>query len=301
MKKLFGLLTICIILLLAVSACGEGNNEENASESNTNNGEENASGDNSNDDGENDENETITIGAQSVPHAEILEEAEPLLEEEDITLEIEEYEDYVLPNDDLESEELDANFFQHIPHLEETKEDTGYDLDYIGKIHIEPMGIYSQDIKSVDDIEEGTEVLLSNSESDHGRVLSLFEEKGLITLAGDVDSTNAKIDDIEENPKNLEFSAEYEPAILPELYESESDILAAINTNYAIDADLDPDDDALLLEPNDSPYANVIAVRSEDKDDEALKTLVDVLHSDDIQDFIEEEYEGAIVPVDEDE
>src|SRR5699024_6228839 len=122
------------------------------------------------------ENVNLTIGAQSIPHAEILEEAKPLLEEKNITIEIEEYQDFVLPNDDLSSGELDANYFQHIPYLEETVEDTGYDLDYIGKIHIEPMGVYSRDITNVDEIEDGTEVILSNSVSDHGRVLSLFEE-----------------------------------------------------------------------------------------------------------------------------
>src|SRR5699024_129479 len=167
----------------------------------------------------------------------------------------------------------------------------------IGKIHIEPMGVYSKDINSVDEIENETEVILSNSVSDHGRVLSLFEDAGLITLASDVDSTTARLDDIEDNPKDLEFSADYEAAFLPELYESESNVLVAINTNYAIEAGLDPGNDALLLEPEDSPYANVIAVRSVDKDNEALGKLVDVLQSGEIQDFIKEEYEGAVVPV----
>ncbi|HLQ72140.1 MAG TPA: MetQ/NlpA family ABC transporter substrate-binding protein [Bacillota bacterium] len=278
MKKIFGVLTICFVLLLA--ACGDDN--ENTSQV----GSENDEG-----------NVTLTVGAQSVPHAEILEEAKPLLEEKNITLEIEEYQDFVLPNDDLADGRLDANYFQHIPYLEQTVEDTGYDLDYIGKIHIEPMGIYSQDYESIDDIPDGTEVILSNSVADHGRVLSLFEEAGLITLEDGIDVDDMTLDDIVENPKNLTFSPDYEPAILPELYESESDILAAINTNYAIDAGLDPGNDALFIEPDDSPYANVIAVRSEDKDNESLKTLVEVLQSDDIQDFIEDKYEGAIVPV----
>src|SRR5699024_10355195 len=132
---------------------------------------------------------------------------------------------------------------------------------------------------------------------DHGRILSLFEEAGLITLEDGINVDDVTLDDIVENPKDLTFSPDYEPAILPELYESESDILAAINTNYAIDAGLKPEEDALFVEPDDSPYANVIAVQSEDKDNEALQTLVDVLHSDDIQDFIEKEYDGAIVPV----
>src|SRR5690606_15305252 len=125
-----------------------------------------------------DEN-TITVGASSVPHAEILEEAAPLLEEEGITLVVEPYEDYVLPNDDSASGELDANYFQHIPYLEQTIADTGYDLDYIDGIHVEPIGVYSKGVTSLEDIPEGTEVLLSNSVPDHGRILGLFEEVGL--------------------------------------------------------------------------------------------------------------------------
>ena len=245
---------------------------------------------------EHDENE-IVIGAQSVPHAEILEEAQPILEEKGITLEIEPYEDYVLPNDDLADGTLDANFFQHIPFLEQTIEDTGYDLDYIDGIHIEPMGVYSKTIDSIDDIEKGTEVLLSNSVPDHGRILALFEKEGLITLDENVDDEEATIDDIIENPKELDFIPDYDPAFLPELYESEEDTLVVINTNYAINAGLNPLDDALFIEGDDSPYVNVIAVKAEDKDNEAVNTLVDVLHSKEIQDFIIEKYEGAVVPV----
>src|SRR5699024_1489775 len=209
MKKILGLLTICLILLLA--ACGDGDNED---------GEDTSKESSGNDGG----NVTLTVGAQSVPHAEILEEAKPLLEDKNITLEIEEYQDFVLPNDDLADGRLDANYFQHIPYLEQTIEDTGYDLDYIGKIHIEPMGIYSQYYNSIDEIPDGTEVILSNSVADHGRILSLFEEAGLITLEDGINVDDVTLDDIVENPKDLTFSPDYEPAILPELYESESDI-----------------------------------------------------------------------------
>lgn len=268
-KKLILLLTLVTVLVL--SACG----------GNSSNGDEN----------------TIKIGAQSVPHAEILEEAAPILEEEGITLEIEPYEDFVLPNDDLADGALDANFFQHIPYLEQTVEDTGYDLDYIDGIHIEPMGVYSKDFDDIDSIPNGTEVLLSNSVADHGRVLALFEEEGLITLKDGVDPEEATIDDIAENPKELKFSPDSDAAFLPEIYEKEDNVLVAINTNYAINAGLTPLDDALFMEGEESPYVNVIAVQSEDKDDEALNKLVDVLHSDEIQDFMIDNYDGAIVPV----
>ena len=270
MKKIVGILSILFVLSLA--ACG---------------------GDKSSD---KDSNE-IKVGAQSVPHAEILEEAKPLLEEKGITLEIEEYQDYILPNDDLDNGTLDANYFQHIPYLEQTKEDTGYELDYIDGIHIEPMGVYSKTFDSIDNIPDGTEVIFSNSVSDHGRVLSLLEKGNLIKLDEDVEKSKATLDDILENPKNLKFSPDYDPAILPELYDKEDDTLLAINTNYAIDAGLNPLNDSLIIEGDESPYVNIIAVRSADKENEALNTLVDVLHSDDIQQFIEEKYNGAVIPV----
>src|SRR5699024_3429072 len=153
-------LALFLVSVLALSACGKGDAKDDS---------------------------TIKVGASSTPHAEILEEAKPLLEEEGIELEIEEYEDYVLPNDDLASGEIDGNYFQHIPFLEQTIEDTGYELTDIGGVHIEPMGVYSKSIENVDAIPDGTEVVLSNSVAEHGRILKLFEDEGLITLNEDVD------------------------------------------------------------------------------------------------------------------
>ncbi len=275
MKKLLLLLTIAFVGLLA--ACGTS--------------DEGSSGDESSD-----ETTEISVGASSVPHAEVLEEAKPLLEEQGITLNIEEYQDYILPNDDLADERIDANYFQHIPFLEQTIADTGYEIESIGGIHVEPMGVYSQNITSVEEITEGTEVILSNSVAEHGRILSLFEKEGLIKLDESVEKSAATIDDIAENPKNLQFSAETEPGFLPEYYHSEEDALVVINTNYAIDTGLNPSEDALFVEGEESDYVNVIAVRSEDKDNEALNALVEVLQSEEIQNFITENYDGAVVP-----
>lgn len=270
MKKFLAIAAFALVLLLA--ACG-GNDSDNGSET------------------------EITVGASSTPHAEILEEAQPLLEEQGVTLHIEEYQDYVLPNDDLDNGTLDANYFQHIPYLNQTVEDTGYEIESLGAIHVEPMGVYSKGIASVDDIKDGTEVILSNSVSDHGRILTLFEWEGLITLDDSVKKSAATIDDIVENPKNLVFSPDYDPALLPELYNAEEDTLAVINTNYAIGAGLNPLEDALFVEDEESEYLNVIAVRSEDADNEALKKLVEVLKSEEIQNFMMDNYEGAVLPV----
>lgn len=282
MKKFLAF--VSIVLVLFVAACGTSDSDQKDKEETS---------------GNNDDKEStveLKVGASSTPHAEILEEAKPLLEEEGITLIIEEYTDFIFPNDDLASGEIDANYFQHEPYLIQMVEDTGYELENIGDIHIEPMGIYSKTITDIDDIEDGTEVILSNSVSDHGRVLALLEAGDLITLDESVDKATAEVDDIVENPKNLKFSPDYEPAFLPELYDSETGVLLAINTNYAIGADLNPVEDALIIEGSESSYANIIAARSEDKDSDALKTLVDVLKSEEIQDFITEKYDGAVIP-----
>lgn len=275
MKKYLLVLTIALSLLLA--ACGGDDKPK--------------------EEGKKDEATEIVVGASSEPHAEILEEVAPILKDKGITLKIEHYQDYVLPNDDVSNKTLDANYFQHLPYLEQTIKDTGYDLANLGGIHIEPMGVYSKDIAKLEDVKDGTEVILSNSVSDHGRVLALFESQGLIKLNEDVEKSEATLDDIVENKKDLKFSPDYEPALLPEFYHSEKNVLVAINTNYAIGADLNPLEDALFIEGDDSPYVNIIAVRSEDSDNEALKTLVEVLHSKEIQDFILDKYQGAVVPV----
>ena len=286
MRKLLGLLALLFVLLLA--ACGDGGDEEESA-----NGADEA--DNTQDEAT--EPVELVIGASSTPHAEILEKAKPLLEEKGINITIERYQDYVLPNDDLAEGRLDANYFQHIPFFHETVNNTGYDLAIVDGIHINPMGVYSKNIKSIDDIQDGQEVIISRSIPDHGRILSLFEAQGLIKLDENVTKSEATIEDIVENPKNLHFDPAVDPLMLPEMYESEEDALVAINTNYAIDAGLNPLEDALFIEDENSEYVNIIAVRAEDKDNPAFQTLVEVLQSEEIQNFILEEYEGAIVPV----
>src|SRR5699024_4906761 len=188
MKKIITLL-LTIALVAVLAACG-GNNDNNSNGNNSNNGNNNTA---NNNDGELTQ---VVIGASSVPHAEILEEAQPILEEKGIELVIEQYEDYVLPNDDLANGTLDANYFQHIPYLEQTNDDTGYDLTHIGGIHIEPMGAFSQNYDSLEDIPDGAEVVLSNSVAEHGRVLGLLQSAGLITLDEDVEVKAATLDDI---------------------------------------------------------------------------------------------------------
>lgn len=239
----------------------------------------------------------LVVGASNVPHAEILEEAKPLLEEKGIELEIVTFQDYVLPNQALNEKELDANYFQHIPYLDSQMAENGYDFVNAGGIHIEPIGVYSQKYKSLDELPDGAHIIVSSSVADHGRILTMLEKQGLITLKEGIEKTAATVEDIIENPKNLNFDAEYEAALLPQIYNNGEGDAVLINSNYAIDAGLNPIEDSIAIEESDSPYVNVIAVRAGDESSEKIKALVDVLRSEEIQNFILEKYEGAVVPV----
>jgi len=274
-KKITGLLGAGV-LALSLAACGNGENEAGGKG-----------------------NKELVVGASNVPHAVILEEAKPLLKKEGIDLKIVKFQDYVLPNKALESKELDANYFQHIPYLESQMKENGYKFENAGGIHIEPIGVYSQKYKSLDDLPKGGTIIMSSSVADHGRMLSLLQQEGLIKIAEGVDPTTATIKDIAENPKNLKFKADVEAGLLPKVYQNKEGDAVLINTNYAIDAGLNPMKDAIALEGKESPYVNIIAVREGDKDKKEIKALVKVLHSKEIQDFIIEKYEGAVVPVSE--
>ncbi|KIY23280.1 MULTISPECIES: MetQ/NlpA family ABC transporter substrate-binding protein [Mesobacillus] len=239
----------------------------------------------------------IVVGASNVPHAEILEKAKPLLEKQGYQMEIKTFNDYVVPNQALDSGELDANYFQHIPYLESQMADNGYKFEIAGGIHIEPIGVYSKDYKSLEELPKGALIIMSSSVADHGRILTMLEKEGLITLNDGVEKVKATIDDIKDNPKELKFGTEYEPALLPQIFNNGEGDAVLINSNFAIDAGLNPLKDSIAIEESDSPYVNVVAVREGDADKPAIKALVEVLHSKEIQDFILEKYEGAVVPV----
>ena len=234
----------------------------------------------------------IKVGATPVPHAEILEFVKPLLAQEGITLEIVEFTDYVQPNLRLADGSLDANFFQHIPYLENFCKDHRLDLTYIAKVHIEPMGAYSDKLKKGDEIKQGAHIAIPNDTVNGGRALLLLEAQGLIELDPAAGIT-ATVLDIVSNPLKLRFSeleAPQLPRILPDVD------LAIINTNFALEAGLDPLTDALFIEGSDSPYVNVLAVRSSDVNREDLAKLAEALLSDKVKEFILSEYGGSVVP-----
>ena len=245
------------------------------------------------------ETTTLKVGATAVPHAEVLEQAKPMLAEKGIKLEITTFQDYVLPNTSVEEGELDANYYQHIPYLEGFNEEHGTNLVNAGGIHIEPIGVYSKNYQSLEELPDGATIIMSNSVADHGRMLSLLQTEGLIKLSADVSASDATVEDIIENPKNLQFKTDIDPGLLVTVYEQNEGDAVLINTTYALDGGLNPMTDSIAMEGSESPYVNIIAVKSGNENNEAIQTLVDVLHSEEIQNFIIETYKGAVVPVSE--
>jgi len=232
----------------------------------------------------------IKIGATPVPHVEILEKVKPILAKDGYTLEIKEFTDYVTPNIAVNEGDLDANFFQHSPYLEEFNKNKNTDLVKTVNVHLEPMGVYSLKIKSLDELKDGDSIAVPNDPTNENRALDVLEKAGLMKFADK--ELKTKID-IVENPKNIEIK-EIDAPQLPRVLD---DVTAAvINTNYALSADLNPTKDALELESIDSPYANIVVVKKGNENSEAIKALNKAINSEEIRTFIKENYKGAIIP-----
>jgi len=235
----------------------------------------------------------IKVGATPVPHAEILEFIKPFLAEVGVDLQIVEFTDYVQPNLALSDGELDANYFQHIPYLETFSADHRLDLAVLVKVHIEPMGLYSHRVDSLEELRDGAIIAIPNDVTNGGRALLLLQDAGLITLRDGVGLQATPLD-VTSNPKRLQFR-ELEAAMLPRVL---ADVDAAvINTNFALEAGLDPLADSLVIEGAESPYANVVAVRTPDLDREELLKLAEAITRPEVREFIVNKYGGAVVPV----
>ena len=275
MKKLF-FVFIVALLTVSLAACG-GNDEA---------GETSKDGD-----------KKLVVGATVVPHAKVLEKAKPLLKEKGIELKIQEFTDYILPNVALYEEELDANYFQTPGYLElQLEENEDFDFVSVGEIHKEPIGIYSKEYDSLENLPNGAKIIMSNSFSDHGRILPIFEREGLIKLKEGV-GDQARVEDIVENPKNLDFSTLIEAKLLASSFENQEGDAVVINGNYALEAGINIKEDGIAFEGEDVVPANLIVVRKSDENREEIKALVEVLKSDEIVSFIEEEYAGAVIPI----
>ncbi|MCK7567096.1 MetQ/NlpA family ABC transporter substrate-binding protein [Marinobacter xestospongiae] len=234
----------------------------------------------------------LSVAATAVPHAEILEFVKPQLMEQGVDLDVKVFTDYVQPNIQVDQERMDANFFQHQPYLTEFNDGRGTSLVSVVGVHVEPFGAYSSKIESLDELTEGATIAIPNDPTNGGRALLLLQQAGVITLE-DSSKITATPRDIAENPKDLEFY-ELEAATLPRVLDQVD--VAMINTNYALEAGLNPSEDALIIEGAESPYVNILVSREDNKDSEAMQKLADALTSEAVKGFIEEKYEGAVVP-----
>ncbi|WP_062551959.1 MetQ/NlpA family ABC transporter substrate-binding protein [Peptoniphilus phoceensis] len=270
-KKLF--LLGSVVLSLALTGCGGAKKEE---------AEAPADADNK-----------IVIGVSPTPHGEIIEGLKPEFEKEGLDVEVVNFDDYIQPNLQLEAGDLDANYFQHKPYLDSFVEERNIEnLDVLAYVHIEPMALYSEKYKSVEEIEDGAEIIIPNDPSNGARALILLEDAGLIKLK-DKTNLNSTEKDIAENPKNLKFTAMDAPSIA-QVYKDAG--AAVINSNFAIGQGLAPTKDSIFLESTDSPYANLVAIRKEDAEKEKFQKFLKVINSDAAKKLIEEKFEGAVIP-----
>ncbi|HHV96433.1 MAG TPA: ABC transporter substrate-binding protein [Clostridiaceae bacterium] len=307
LRKVLSLLSIILTIVFIIvlfagcsqtgTTSGKNNDSSTAGTNENNNTGTNNSQTGNSESTNSDEPIVLKVGASVTPHAEILAVVKDILAEKNIELEIIEFTDYIQPNINVENGELDANYFQHKPYLDQFNKDNGTNLVSVAAIHYEPLGIYAGKTSSLGDVKEGAVIAVPNDGTNEARALMLLEAQGLIKLKKDVGFT-ATILDIEENPKKLVIK-ELEAAQIP-LSLQDVD-LAVINGNYAIQAGLNASKDALAIEEKDSAaaqtYANIICVKEGNENNPAILALIEALRSEKVKQFIEETYNGAVVPV----
>ncbi|MGG7073162.1 MetQ/NlpA family ABC transporter substrate-binding protein [Campylobacter sp. 9BO] len=233
----------------------------------------------------------IKIAVSPVPHAQIMQIAKPLLKKDGYELEIIEISDYSIPNIATQDGSIDANFFQHLPYLQNQNETLSLNLVSVAGIHLEPLDFYSNKIKSLAELKNSAKIAIAHDPSNGNRALQILAKAGLITLKDDVKF--ASIHDIKQNPKELTF-IELEGALIPRTLDEVD--LAAISTNFVLDMGLNPSKDALLIENTDSPYANIIVVKSGNENSAKIKALIKATTNDEIRNFIKNEYKGSVLP-----
>lgn len=269
MKKY--LLSITALLLVFLAACG--GDDESGSESDLL------------------EDGVLTVGVTAGPHEEIVEKIAEIAAEDDLEIKTVVFSDYVMPNVSLDEGDIDISSFQTEPFMDSMVEERGLDIVKVADTVTFPMGVYSESVDSLEDIPDGATLGLPGDPTNSGRALLLFEQAGLIKLEEGL-GVNATVNDVVENPKNLEL-LELDSAQIPrQLGEVDA---AAINSNFAIEADLSPKDDSIFIE-QDSTFVNLIATRTENKDDEVVQQFIDLYHTDEVKEFIEENFDGSVVP-----
>ncbi len=273
--KAIALSVLLIAGLFILAGCGNSNNASSSSTSSQS------------------ETKTIVVAASPTPHAEILEQAvAPILEKEGYKLQVKEFTDYVLPNKATEEGEVDANFFQHVPYLDDFNAQNGTHLSAVANVHIEPMRIYAGKTASLDALQNGARIAVPNDATNEARALLLLQDAGLITLNSNA-GISATVKDIIDNPQNLTFT-EVEAATVPTVLQDVD--IAVINTNYALGANI-PASKILHTENGNSPYANVVVVKTDNKDSEKTKALVKAVNASSVAKYIDDTYSGAVIAV----
>lgn len=294
-KKIFAGILVSVLSLGVLTGCGNSADDSTTAETVQTTQETSESGEDANVESKG----TITVAASATPHAEILAAAKPILAKEGWDLEVTEYDDYVLPNEVVEGGEIDANYFQHVPYLDSFNEEKGTHLVQVGKIHYEPFGIYPGTKKSLDEIADGDSIAVPNDTTNEARALLLLQDNGIITLK-DGAGINATVNDIAENPHNVKI-VELEAAQVARVVDETAFVV--LNGNYALAAGFSVGKDALAYEKSDSEaaktYVNVIAVKEGNENSAKIKALVDVLKSDDVKKYINDTYDGAVLPYEE--
>lgn len=287
-KRVLTVLLAGVLAVAALTGCGGSDS-----------GEDSGSSGSGSDSGSSSDSKVIKVAASATPHAEILEEAKGLLEKEGYQLEVTVFNDYVQPNEVVESSDFDANYFQHIPYLDSFNEEKGTHLVNAGGIHYEPFGIYPGTKKSLDELEDGDTIAVPNDTTNEARALLLLQDNGVITLKEGA-GLNATVNDIEENAKNVKIE-ELEAAQVSRVVDEVAFVV--LNGNYALEAGFSVKKDAIAYEESDSEaaktYVNVIAVKEGNEENEAIQALVKVLKSEDIKKFIDEKYDGAVIAFEE--
>ena len=235
--------------------------------------------------------EKLIVGATPVPHQELLELVKEDLKAQGVELEIVTFNDYIQPNKLLGTKELDANFFQHVPYMEDFGKKNNLDLVSVGSVHVEPMAVYSKKIKNINDLKAGDSILIPNDPTNGGRALILLDKAGVIKLK-DNKKLDSTIADIAENPKNLKFNALAPEQLAPRLEEVTA---AIINANFALNAKLSFKDDTILVEDKDSPYVNIVTVLKGRENEEKIQKLIKALQSEKVKKYIDEKYNGSVI------
>ncbi len=287
-KRVLTVLLAGVLAAAALTGCGGSDS-----------GSDSGSSGSGSDGGSSSGSKEIKVAASATPHAEILEEAKGILEKEGYQLEVTVFNDYVQPNEVVESNDFDANYFQHIPYLDSFNEEKGTHLVNAGGIHYEPFGIYPGTKKSLDELEEGDTIAVPNDTTNEARALLLLQDNGVITLKEGA-GLNATVNDIEENAKNIKIE-ELEAAQVSRVVDEVAFVV--LNGNYALEAGFSVKKDAIAYEESDSEaaktYVNVIAVKEGNEENEAIQALVKALKSEDIKKFIDEKYDGAVIAFEE--